>query len=38
METVLPDVEKIIIEPGTNLLPYLPLGPGGDHKGEEGPP
>jgi membrane protease subunit HflK len=26
MEAVLPDVEKIIIEPGTNLLPYLPLG------------
>jgi membrane protease subunit HflK len=30
METVLPDVEKIIIEPGTNLLPYLPLGRGAD--------
>ncbi len=34
METILPDVEKIIIEPGTaNVLPYLPLGrdgrPGG---------
>ena len=34
METILPDVEKIIIEPGTaSVLPYLPLGrdrrPGG---------
>jgi membrane protease subunit HflK len=26
MEEILPDVEKVIIEPGTNLLPYLPLG------------
>jgi membrane protease subunit HflK len=27
METILPDVEKIIIEPGTaSVLPYLPLG------------
>jgi len=27
MEQVLPDVEKVIIEPGTtNVLPYLPLG------------
>jgi len=27
MEVVLPDVEKVIIEPGTaNVLPYLPLG------------
>jgi len=27
MEIVLPDVEKVIIEPGTaNVLPYLPLG------------
>jgi membrane protease subunit HflK len=26
MEEVLPGVEKVIIEPGTNLLPYLPLG------------
>ena len=34
METILPDVEKVIIEPGTaSVLPYLPLGrdgrPGG---------
>jgi hypothetical protein len=27
MEVVLPDVDKVIIEPGTNLLPHLPLGP-----------
>ena len=26
MEQILPDVNKVIIEPGTNLLPYLPLG------------
>jgi membrane protease subunit HflK len=27
MEEVLPDVEKVIIEPGTaSVLPYLPLG------------
>jgi len=29
METILPNVEKVIIEPGTtNVLPYLPLGRG----------
>jgi membrane protease subunit HflK len=29
METVLPDAEKLIVEPGTaSVLPYLPLGPG----------
>lgn len=28
MEEVLPDVEKVLIEPGTNVLPYLPLGRG----------
>jgi len=28
MEEILPDVNKVIIEPGTNLLPYLPLGDG----------
>ncbi len=32
MEVVLPEVEKVIIEPGTNLLPYLPIGPGGGEK------
>ncbi len=26
MEEVMPRVQKVIIEPGTNLLPYLPLG------------
>jgi membrane protease subunit HflK len=26
MEVVLPDVDKVIIEPGSNLLPHLPLG------------
>jgi membrane protease subunit HflK len=26
MEEILPSVHKVIIEPGTNLLPYLPLG------------
>ncbi len=29
MEEVLPGVEKIIIEPGSNVLPYLPVGPKG---------
>ena len=29
MEEVLPDVEKVIIQPGTQVLPYLPIGPGG---------
>ncbi|MEN8182740.1 MAG: FtsH protease activity modulator HflK [Myxococcota bacterium] len=29
MEEVLPEVEMVIIEPGTNLLPYLPIGEGG---------
>jgi hypothetical protein len=29
MEAVLPEVEKVIIEPGTSpVLPYLPLGSG----------
>lgn len=29
MEAVLPDAEKLIVEPGTGtVLPYLPLGPG----------
>ena len=29
MEAVLPDVEKLVVEPGTaTVLPYLPLGPG----------
>jgi membrane protease subunit HflK len=29
MEAVLPDAEKLIVEPGTaSVLPYLPLGPG----------
>lgn len=28
MEKILPDVDKVIIEPGTNLLPFLPLGDG----------
>jgi membrane protease subunit HflK len=27
MEQILPDVEKVIIEPGTPVLPYLPIGP-----------
>ncbi len=27
MEEVLPDVEKVLIEPGSNLVPYLPVGP-----------
>jgi hypothetical protein len=26
MEEVLPDGDKVIIAPGTNFLPYLPLG------------
>ena len=26
MEAVLPDVEKVIIQPGTQVLPYLPIG------------
>jgi len=29
MEEILPDVEKVIIEPGTQMLPYLPLGRAG---------
>jgi membrane protease subunit HflK len=29
MEEILPDVEKVIIEPGTQVLPYLPIGPTG---------
>ena len=29
MEQVLPDVEKIIIQPGTPVMPYLPIGPRG---------
>ncbi len=28
MEEILPPVEKIIIQPGSNVLPYLPLGRG----------
>lgn len=27
MEEILPDVEKVIIQPGTQVLPYLPIGP-----------
>jgi len=27
MEQILPDVEKIIIDPGTPVVPYLPIGP-----------
>ena len=31
MEAILPGVEKVIIEPGTtSVLPYLPLGRGGN--------
>jgi membrane protease subunit HflK len=26
MEEILPDVEKVIIQPGTQVLPYLPIG------------
>jgi membrane protease subunit HflK len=34
MEEVLPDVEKVIIEPGTtNVLPYLPLGRAAEGRG-----
>ena len=34
METILPDVEKVIIEPGTaSVLPYLPLGRDGSRGG-----
>jgi len=29
MEAILPDVEKVIIQPGTPVLPYLPIGPAG---------
>lgn len=29
MEEILPAVEKVIIEPGTQVLPFLPIGPGG---------
>jgi hypothetical protein len=29
MEAILPDVEKVIMEPGTQVLPYLPITPGG---------
>ncbi|MBW2316716.1 MAG: FtsH protease activity modulator HflK [Deltaproteobacteria bacterium] len=29
MEEILPDVEKVIIQPGTQVLPYLPIGRGG---------
>ncbi len=29
MEEVLPDVEKVIIQPGSQVLPYLPIGPSG---------
>jgi len=29
MEEILPEVEKVIIEPGTPVLPYLPIGPSG---------
>ena len=28
MEAILPGVEKVIVEPGSNVLPYLPLGRG----------
>lgn len=28
MEEVLPGVEKVIVEPGSNVLPYLPIGRG----------
>jgi len=35
MEAVLPDTEKLIVQPGTaTVLPYLPLGPGGNPKGK----
>jgi membrane protease subunit HflK len=27
MEAILPDVQKVIIQPGTPVLPYLPIGP-----------
>lgn len=36
MEKILPDVELVIIEPGTNLLPYLPLREGGSVPPREG--
>jgi membrane protease subunit HflK len=26
MEEILPEVEKVIVEPGTAVVPYLPLG------------
>lgn len=29
MEEILPDVQKVIIQPGTQVLPYLPIGPTG---------
>lgn len=35
MEEILPEVEKVIIEPGTNLLPYLPLGEARPRPSEE---
>jgi membrane protease subunit HflK len=37
MEQILPDVNKVIIEPGTNLLPYLPLGEARRERSEAGP-
>lgn len=30
MEAVLPETEKLIVEPGTSVLPYLPFGPAAD--------
>ncbi len=36
MEQILPDVNKVILEPGMNLLPYLPLGDA-RHERSEGP-
>jgi membrane protease subunit HflK len=35
MEEVLPEVEKILIEPGSNVLPYLPLGRGSVQGGQQ---
>jgi membrane protease subunit HflK len=39
MEAILPGVEKVIVEPGSNVLPYLPVGrgvrDGGSREGEQ---
>ena len=38
MEAVLPKVEKVLIEPGTQMLPYLPLGQGRSPAAVSAPP